>query len=168
MRRCITLTPVVLFILSSCSPAAPAGLSDADKTALEAHSQSFGKMAVAGDYGALVKAYYTADAILLAPNMPIANGPAAIEKLLHTFPPVTSLSLHTEEVVSAGDMAWGRGTYAMTMAPPGAAVVADSGKWMEVYQKQADGTWKTTRDMFNSNLAPEAPAAAPKKSAGKK
>ncbi len=163
MRIAPLTVPALLFLASGCGPAAPAAISDADKAAMEALDQSFAKQAVGGDYAALVKSYYTEDAIAMAPNMPSSNGHAAIEAMLHTFPPITAFQIRTDEIVGMGDMAYVRGHYAMTMAPPGMAAVSDSGKYLEIFKKQADGSWKVIRDMFNSDvpMPPPAPAAVP-------
>jgi ketosteroid isomerase-like protein len=55
----------------------------------------------------------------------------------------------------------------MTMNPPGAPPITDSGKYLEVFRKQADGSWKNARDAFSSNL-PAAAAPAPVPAAAKK
>jgi ketosteroid isomerase-like protein len=163
-RRFLTV-PLALLALAACQPAAPAGLTDADKAAIDSVDHQFTKLALAGDFAGLVKAYYTADAILLPPNMPAASGHAAIEAVFKTFPPITAFELNTDEVEGHGDLAYLRGHYRMTFSPPGMAAMPDSGKYLEIWRKQADGSWKATRDMFSSDvpLPAPAPAAATKK-----
>ncbi len=155
-----SLPVAAVLLLVACQPAGSgksAELSVADKAAIDSIDHTFAPMAVAGDYAALVKAYYADDAILLPPNSPTATGHAAIEAFLHTFPPITAFELRTEEIVGAGDLAYVRGRYTMTMAPPGAATVADSGKYLEIWRKQG-GSWKVTRDMFSSDVPLPMPA----------
>ena len=68
---------------------------------------------------------------------------------------------------SQADLAYDRGTYSMTVTPPGAAPIEDRGKYLTIYRKQADGSWKIARVMFNSDLplpAPEKPAVQHRKS----
>jgi ketosteroid isomerase-like protein len=50
----------------------------------------------------------------------------------------------------------------MDITAPGMTVAMhDRGKYLEVYKKQSDGTWKVIRDMFNSDLPlPVAPSSA--------
>jgi ketosteroid isomerase-like protein len=63
-------------------------------------------------------------------------------------------------------LAYDRGTYSMTITPPGAAAIEDRGKYLTIYRKQADGSWKVLRVMYNSDLplpAPEKPAGPAKK-----
>jgi ketosteroid isomerase-like protein len=45
----------------------------------------------------------------------------------------------------------------MTVKDAKGKSVPDRGKLIEVFRKQADGSWKTVADMFNSDLP--APAA---------
>lgn len=164
------LPVVAMLLLAACPPAGsgnPAELSVADKAAIDSVDHLFAPMAIAGDYAALVKAYYADDAMMLPPNMPIAAGHAAIEAVLRTFPPITAFELRNEEVVGAGDLAYVRGRYAMTMAPPGGPSVADSGKYLEIWRKTG-GSWKVTRDMFSSDVPLPAPDAAMKSAPAKK
>ena len=153
-----------ILAIGACQPAPPATLTDADRATVDSMSRVFSEKMVSGDWAGLVKMYYADDAILLPPNMPSVTGHAAIEAAFRTFPPITSASLHTEEVAGSGDMAYVRGTYRMTMAPPGGAAIADSGKYLEIWKKQADGSWKSARDMFSSDVpipAPPEPAKKP-------
>ena len=34
--------------------------------------------------------------------------------------------------------------------------VTDNGKYLDIWQKQADGSWKVKADIWNSNLTPPA------------
>ena len=161
-------TPLAVIALAAlaaaCQPATPAGLTDADRAAIDSAGQTFVKNVLASDYTALVKAYYADDAILLPPNMPAATGHAAIEAVLRTFPPITAFTIQQEELAGTGDLAYQRGRYRMTLAPPGMAAIPDSGKYLEIWRKGADGTWKIVRDMFNSDVPlPPPPADAAKK-----
>jgi uncharacterized protein (TIGR02246 family) len=65
------------------------------------------------------------------------------------------MEISNEEVRVAGDWAFARGTYKSTMTPKegGEPIVID-GKYMTVFERQPDGTWKIHRDIFNSNVPP--------------
>lgn len=153
-----------LFALAAaCQPAAPAGLTDADRAVIDSMASAFTKGAIAADYAGLVKMYYADDAVLLPPNMPAATGHAAIEAVFHTFPPITAFTIRTEEAVGVGDLAYVRGRYSMVFSPPGMAAMPDSGKYLEIWRKQADGSWKSSRDMFSSDVPLPPPPAEPAK-----
>ena len=163
--RPVRLTALLGFALAAaCQPAAPAGLTDADRAAIDSAGQAFARNALAGDFAVLTRAHYAEDAVVLPPNMPAATGHAAIEAMFKTFPPITAFQIRNEEVEGAGNLAYVWGRYTMTMSPPGAAAIADTGKYLEIWRKQSDGSWKSVRDMFNSDVALPAPApAAPTK-----
>ena len=44
------------------------------------------------------------------------------------------------------------GNYTMTLRPAGADPIRDEGKYVVVYRRQADGSWKAAADIFNTNL----------------
>jgi ketosteroid isomerase-like protein len=51
-----------------------------------------------------------------------------------------------------GDMVYSEGTYTMTMTNPKTKKpMTDKGKFLTVYMKQADGSWKAVADTFNSD-----------------
>ena len=112
-------------------------------------AQAFTRLALAGDWGEMVRGYYTEDAVVLPPNAPEASGHAAIEAFFRSFPPLTAFEIRNVELEGAGDLAYQRGRYSMTMTIGGAAV-SDSGKYLEILRKQSDGSWRTLRDMFSS------------------
>jgi ketosteroid isomerase-like protein len=158
LNRRSAIAAALLVGLTACQPAAPAGLSDADLAAIKALDDNFTTMAMAGDFAGLVKAFYTDDAVFMAPNAPAATGHAEIEALLRTFPPMSNFTIQSDEVVGVGDLAYSRNHYSLTMTPPGGAAFMDSGKSMVILRKQADGSWKFVRDMFNSDIPLPEPA----------
>ncbi|HEV8198234.1 MAG TPA: nuclear transport factor 2 family protein [Gemmatimonadales bacterium] len=161
--RPVVLCALLVLVATACQPAPPAALSDADRAAIEAQEQNFARLALSHSLDSLVNAYYTDDAIFMAPNAPAATGRAAILAVLNGFPPFTTFEIKTVEINGGGGDAWVRGTYNMVMAPPGGAPMPDNGKYLEIWKKQGDGTWKVTRDMFNSDVPLPMPAPAPNK-----
>jgi ketosteroid isomerase-like protein len=65
--------------------------------------------------------------------------------------------IEVAEIEGTATMAWSRGTYKLTMMIPGAEPMADHGKFLEIWAKQADGSWKVKHDIFNSDLPLPAP-----------
>lgn len=52
-------------------------------------------------------------------------------------------------------MAFARGTYSVKRTPvAGGETVETDGKYMTIFKRQADGSWKIYRDIFNSNVPP--------------
>jgi uncharacterized protein (TIGR02246 family) len=98
-----------------------------------------------------VAACYAEDAVLMPPNLPEVAGRKAIRAFFDGFPPVKDLAGAATEIDGRGDLAFVRGSYTMTILPPGAAAIRDSGKFLEIRRRQADGRWLIAVDMFSSN-----------------
>jgi uncharacterized protein (TIGR02246 family) len=102
-----------------------------------------------------VTSAYTEDGILLPPNAPVVQGRAAIRKFFDGFPKITAFKQSVVETEGDGDPTYVRGTYEMTMIPPGAKEpLKDTGKVLAIWQKQSDGSWLVSRVAWNSDLAP--------------
>jgi ketosteroid isomerase-like protein len=69
------------------------------------------------------------------------------------------------EVANSGDVAYLYGTYQMTTNGPDGKPMTDNGKMLEIWKKEADGSWKCALDTWNTDLpaAPTAPAPAASK-----
>jgi ketosteroid isomerase-like protein len=61
------------------------------------------------------------------------------------------LTLDTTSIEVCGDMAYGIGQFRMAVEPPGGPRSEQAGKYLVVYRKQPDSTWKAVADMFNAN-----------------
>jgi ketosteroid isomerase-like protein len=100
--------------------------------------------------------FYSADAIVMPPNAPAATTKEAIRKvwqdLLATPGFVIRWRTTKVEVASSGDLACLSGTYELTMNDPSGKPISDQGKYVEVWEKQADGKWKCGTDIWNSDL----------------
>lgn len=108
----------------------------------------------AGDADAWV-ACFTHDAVQLPPNFPANVGTEEICRwsggLLAAFD--CEFSLSPEEIRTTGpDWAFERGTYAIALAPRAhGEEFKDVGKYVTLYQREADGRWLMARDIWNSN-----------------
>ena len=104
-----------------------------------------------------VASYFADDGSALFPNTPMASGRDSIKALWKPYLAdpnfsVTSQSTHTV-ASKGGDLAYTIGTASLTMsAPKGKKTVTDKGKYLTVWAKQADGTWKIVADMYSSDL----------------
>lgn len=111
-------------------------------------------------------AHYDNDASFLLPGMPIVTGKTAItgvHKNLFADPNLTLNFLASKVSVSkGGDLAYTQGAYTMTTTNPKTKKPdTETGKYLTIYKKQADGTWKAVEDMLNGD-APAAPATTAK------
>ena len=127
-----------------------APLSDADAAALRAVHDRFSAALLRQDFDA-VAALYAEDAVLLPPQEPAVHGRAAIRTWTAAVPRVTRIVLEVDDLDGRADVAYVRGTFAMTLEPAGAPAVSVAGKYVEVLKKQADGAWRFAVDIFNSD-----------------
>lgn len=163
------LGPVVVSLLAVGCGSAPATLSQTDLDAIRAASKSYEQAATRADFSVMAKTF-EADGLMLPANAPLLNGVQKIEKWARALPPITKLTLEPIEIVGDGATAWARGRYSLAMAAPGQPEMADTGKYLELWRKQADGSWKIYRDIFNSDLPVltiPPPPAAPAPPSGK-
>jgi uncharacterized protein (TIGR02246 family) len=99
-----------------------------------------------------VAAQYTDNARLLAPNTDLIEGRAGIQEFIGGFVATKAqLSFKLIEVHEGGDLAVAIGRYEMDI-PTDGETNHDSGKYIEVYRRQGDGSWLMVDDIFNSNL----------------
>ena len=141
----------LILVLAACRVAPPA-LSEADKTAIRAATDSFVVYARARR-NADSPMLFTENAAFMPPNAAIVEGRAAIRTALGAFPPMSEFSLTPVEIDGRGDLAFVRGTYAMTfVGPDGHEVGKDHGKFLEIRRRQPDGKWLIVADMYNSDV----------------
>ncbi len=112
-------------------------------------------------------AFYSDDAIVLPPNATSAATKETVRNLWKDLlaAPGLVISWRPSKVKLGhnGAMAWVSGAYELTMNDVGGKPINDRGKYLEVWEKQADGNWKCAADMWNSDLAMSATASAEKK-----
>jgi ketosteroid isomerase-like protein len=110
--------------------------------------------------------YYSDAAVVMPPNAPAATTKEAIRNvwkdLIASASSVSWKATRTE-VAKSGDIAYLSGTYEVTLNDASGKLVNDRGKYLEVWEKQADGKWKCGADIWNSDLPASAPAPAEKK-----
>jgi uncharacterized protein (TIGR02246 family) len=100
--------------------------------------------------------YFAEDGSGLYPGMATLNGRAALKAAMAPFmtDPNFSLTFQSTRAMASkgGDMVYSQGTYTMTMTDPKTKkAMTDKGKFLTVYMKQADGSWKAVADTYNSD-----------------
>lgn len=133
----------------SCAPAVDTAVIAQELTRLD---DDWSKAAAAKD-AAQVAAFYAEDAIAYPPNEPVAVGRAAAEKVWAAYfaDSMFTISWTTEraEASLSGEMGFTAGTYEDSYMGPDSTMVNEKGKYLCVWEKQADGSWKATHDMWN-------------------
>ena len=149
------------FLSSSCAPTAAPDTRAAVEAAIRALDEQWSATAGKNDLDGTV-AFYSDDAVLLAPNAPIAKDQKSIrESWAGVLGPNTALSWKPSkiEVARSGEIGYLYGTYQLSIRDPkGGPAINDTGKILEVWKKQSDGKWKCSVDTYNSDLpAPAIP-----------
>jgi ketosteroid isomerase-like protein/quercetin dioxygenase-like cupin family protein len=97
--------------------------------------------------------YFAPDAAIYAPGMARVSGTAAIREAWTQMSSAPGFALEfsptSVDVSSSGDLGYTTGTYKSSMAG-----ATESGKYVTVWKKQADGNWKVQHDIFNADAAP--------------
>jgi uncharacterized protein (TIGR02246 family) len=91
---------------------------------------------------------YTEDSAVLAPNQPTVRGRQAIETLFKGMIEEIggTASIETVDLADSGDLAYQWATYSLEGGEE-----SDAGKFVEIYNRQADGSWKIRLTIFNSD-----------------
>lgn len=103
---------------------------------------------------AVIASYFADSAVLMAPGKPASVGKAAVQDYYQSIfnEYSTQLESHYEEVEVSGKMAYGRGFAKVTLIPKkGGAAITSTAKYLNILEKQDDGVWKTTHDIWNGN-----------------
>jgi uncharacterized protein (TIGR02246 family) len=145
-------------------------MSVTDEVAIEAVRQEFLEAYRAGDAVRLA-ACCSEDVVQLPPNEPAVRGREAIRTRYQAqFDRFTcDLSVTTEELEIADAWAFAWGTYKIALTPQdGTLPIYDYGKYLAIFRRQQDGSWKFARDTFNSDnplsrVGEDAPILAKKK-----
>ena len=100
--------------------------------------------------------YFAEDASGLFPGDKMLDGRAAIKGAIATYfaDPDFSLKLQATRAMASrgGDMAYSQGTYVMTRTnPTNKKPMTINGKYLTVYTRQADGSWKAVAHAFNAD-----------------
>ena len=116
-----------------------------------AWAQAFAQKDVAG-----YLAFVEPTASIQQPNGPAVTGTDKIRALIEGFYALPDLSGTWSPIdvkaSRSGDLAYTTGSYEMSFSDPSGATVTERGKYLEVWRKQADGSWKMTVESFNSDL----------------
>lgn len=158
--RLVGLVSVLLFLAFCCAEVSAQKSKKPAADAVRDADQQWLKVFAAGDVEKSV-AFCTEDGSVLAPNAPVATGRKAIGRLFSGFFALPDLTIEWRpakvEVSRSGEMGYSTGAYKMSFKDASGKTVEDRGKYVTVWKRQADGSWKVALDIFNSDL-PATPA----------
>jgi ketosteroid isomerase-like protein len=153
--------------LLDCPPSLSAGVA-VDPVAAEATVRSadadWAAAANAASVGAWMS-FYAANAIVLLPNDQLASGKELVRQTVIRLLALPHLSVAWRpievKVARSGDLAFLIGAYELRFDDSHGVQVSNRGRRLEIWGKQADGSWKCTVDTWNLDAPIAAPSAAP-------
>ena len=84
------------------------------------------------------------------------------EEMLALPSPGLKFATTGAEVARSGEMAYEYGIYDFATEDKKGRIIDQRGKYVVVWKKQADGSWKVAADIDNRDAAPAPPSAKPK------
>lgn len=155
MVRSMMVLFAASFLLISCAPQA---LDTAAVTkVIEEYNSMLAENMLKGDMSATMS-YYTEDAVSMPSNGPMMKGKEVIQEysdeMARSGVKFTAVKFTTTEISGTATLAYEIGTYDMSMEI-GPAKVDDKGKYLTLWKKQTDGSWKVYAEIWNSDLAHE-------------
>ena len=89
--------------------------------------------------------------MLMSPNAPPIVGQSDILAMYKTFT-VKEFTMIPLEIDGRDCLIYARGEYSSTLTAEGVdELISGSGKWINLWRKQSDGTWLMTHEIWNSN-----------------
>ena len=149
----VGLLVILPLLLTTCATMAKTDVG-AFRRAVEEIWEKYSEALTNGDPDLFV-AIHAEDVVKMAPGAPAGMGSQAVEKRIRgglEAMVFEDFSIKLEEVEAFGDLGFARGTYTYTatVRANGQTIKFD-GKYLTVFKKQPDGSWKIYRDCFNSN-----------------
>jgi len=134
---------------------------EADIAAIKLLLDEWVQLYNAGDFDKLMSIFYDENSVLMSPNVTIRKGKEAI---LLGYQKASQLddehvdSSVVEDVRVSEDLAVARGIDTGTSTPrSGGKPVNFNLKWLIVFERQSDGTWKCIYEIWNDNPVPGTP-----------
>ena len=121
-------------------------LNDADVAVIRETSQKYQDTTRVGDWDTWMQ-LLEGDAVFMPPNCEALDTRAKVRAFVDNFPRITAFNATILEIDGRDDMAFVRGRYEIT-----AGGVTDRGKYIELWRRQSDGSWKIFRDIWNTDL----------------
>jgi uncharacterized protein (TIGR02246 family) len=147
--RAIALLLCTLLV-AGCYP--QAGTTEADVEAITAVFAEFDAAATAGDADRIL-ALYAGDVASMPPNSAPRIGTDAMQASMEEFIDqyTSELTSRVEEVEVSGDMAYALVSWEQSMTPKAEGdATHEQGKWIVVFKRQPDGSWKCWREMWST------------------
>ncbi len=153
-RPFVLAAHAALLMIGSCSPSFdPQAARDEIKEADRAFAETTAEKGVEGWVQTFAE-----DGAMFPAGQPVVRGKNAIRRLMAPAFEDNNFSLLWEpteaDVSISGELAYTTGRFERTVTGPNGAPTTTIGKYISIWKKQADGTWKVAADMGTPDGAP--------------
>ena len=121
-----------------------------DKSAIEKAKRAWVAAFKSEDWDVLVD-QYAEDAVLLAPDEQAITGREGIRAYYGTDEDTSNEVFETVSMGGDSNIVYVQGEFSFTIQAKGEEPVDAAGKYIEIWEKQSDGNWLITHDIFNAN-----------------
>jgi len=162
----------LLLALSACEsqPPAPPDTRAADEAGIRTAEAAMIKTVAALDAAGAV-GFYTEDVVGMEATSPTVHGKENMRQALEAMfkdKPEISASTAKVEVARSADLAYSMGSGSISIKPKKGKPKESTFKYVSVWKKQADGTWKIIVDTMIPDPAAKVAAKHPEQKAHKK
>ena len=149
------LATMLTFVFSmSCQASAPPPGPTADPSELMTADRAFVKATTDKGVDGWVE-YFAPDGAMLPAGQPIVRGRNAIRDLMSPAFESEDFRLLWEpteaDIAASGDLGYTIGLYERTVTGPDGAQQTTVGKYVSIWKRQEDGTWKVVVDLGTPN-----------------
>jgi uncharacterized protein (TIGR02246 family) len=158
------LTLALAGVISSCSSGSdhPARDAVADSTAIASAMQAYTADIRTSD-ASKIASWWTDDAVYIDRKDATIHGRAALDSTLRRIlatAKVTDAVVETDDISVGGNLAYFLGRYDETLQPPTGDAVHNRGRFMFIWKRQDDGSWKIARSVGTDLAEPTATTPA--------
>lgn len=140
-------------LLVSCGPKEP-DMAALKKSVTDYNAAS--KAALEGGDMSKPLSFFSDDGMEMAPNMTAAKGRDAIKamwtQMMSSGMKMTNVEFTTVDLQASGKIGYEIGKYEMTISGAGMNEMKDAGKYITIWQQQADGSWKLRAETWNTDM----------------
>ena len=126
-------------------------LSEIDDAAIRANIDAYAAHAVAGDWDAW-QGLFMETAVFMPPGARTLRGHVEIRSFVDDFPSLSTFNATPLDISGSGNLAVSRGEYSFSFADPDGVEVSEQGKFIWVWTKEPDDSWKITQDIWNTEV----------------
>jgi len=159
-------------VLASCaSSSPPARTSSADDEAAVAAAMNRYVADIRTSDATKITSWWTDDAIYIEKNEPTVIGRTGLESMLKgvlATMTVSSATVNKDDLSVSGDLAYFLGSYEEVLQPRQGDAIHNQGRFVFIWKRQPDGSWKIARSVGTTLAAAAAVPAVGKDSSNAK